>query len=57
MLFRSLVGEPDQSIDRLEQLLGIPCMYTPYFSQVDPELISLRALPRFQKLMEKYKTE
>ena len=53
----AVAGETDASIDKLEQVLSIPNFYTTYFIQKDPEFVSLRTLPRFQKLMEKYKVE
>ncbi len=51
----ALTGEPDASMDKLEQILGIPNVYTAYFCQYDTELASLASVPRFQKLLEKYK--
>ncbi len=52
----ALTGESDAAIDKLEQILSIPNMYSVYFVQSDQELASLATLPRFQKLLEKYKT-
>ena len=43
----AVVGESDAAMDRLEQVLSIPSTYTSYFIQADPELASLRTLPRF----------
>ncbi len=51
----AVVGESDAAMDKLDQVLSIPSIYTSYFIQIDPELASLRTLPRFQKLVEKYK--
>jgi tetratricopeptide (TPR) repeat protein len=53
----ALTGEPDKSIDELEHILGMPNIYTTYFMQVDPELDQLKGLPRFTRLMDKYKLE
>jgi tetratricopeptide (TPR) repeat protein len=51
----AVTGEPDASMDKLEQILSIPNTYSVYFMQYDPDLSSLSALPRFQKMLEKYK--
>lgn len=53
----ALVGESDAAMDKLEQILSIPNIYSPYFVQSDPSLASLRSVPRFQKLLEKYKVQ
>jgi tetratricopeptide (TPR) repeat protein len=53
----AVAGEPDASMDVLEQLLGLPNIYTTYFIQIDPELEQLKRLPRFTRLIEKYKIE
>ena len=50
----ALSGEADASIDKLEQILSIPNIYSVYFIRADLELVSLRALPRYQKLIDKY---
>ncbi len=51
------VGESDAAIDNLEKVLSIPSYYTVYFIQADPEFASLKDLPRYQKLLEKYKIQ
>ena len=53
----AVVGESDAAMDNIEQVLSIPSIYSPYFVQEDPELSSLRTLPRFQKLVEKFKVQ
>jgi TolB-like protein/Flp pilus assembly protein TadD len=47
----ALVGEPDQALDLLEQLLVIPSDYSPGWLRIDPNFDSLRGNPRFQKLV------
>jgi non-specific serine/threonine protein kinase len=51
----AVAGESDAAIDKLEQVLSIPNMYTTYFILLDPDFASLKASPRFQKLMEQYR--
>ena len=51
---RSIVGEKDRAIPRLERLLQIPysnCV-TPALLRLDPKWDALRNDPRFQKLCE-----
>ncbi|HUF36413.1 MAG TPA: hypothetical protein VMN37_10715, partial [Gemmatimonadales bacterium] len=47
-----LVGEPDQALDQLEPLLTMPYFLSPGWLGVDPTFESLRAHPRFQRLLE-----
>jgi serine/threonine protein kinase/Tfp pilus assembly protein PilF len=51
----AIVGESDASIDKLEQVLSIPSLFTIYYVQLDPDLASLKTSPRFEKLLVKYK--
>jgi tetratricopeptide (TPR) repeat protein len=46
-----LVGEPEKALDRLEPLLKIPYYLSPGWLEIDPNFDSLRANPRFQKLV------
>lgn len=53
----ALTGEYDAALDKLEMLLSIPCTYSVNFIRFDTDLESLRSLPRFQQLLDKYKIE
>ncbi|HUL43717.1 MAG TPA: protein kinase [Bacteroidota bacterium] len=52
----AVVGENNLAIDKLEQILNIPDIYSVSYIQFDPDLATLRNQPRFQSLMEKFKS-
>jgi serine/threonine-protein kinase len=47
-----LAGQPEQALDLLEPLLGMPYTLTPAWMKIDPMFDPLRKNPRFQKLVE-----
>ena len=49
-------GEYDKAIDELEQLLSQQTNYTVNDFRLNMELVPLRKLSRYQKLLEKYGT-
>jgi TolB-like protein/Flp pilus assembly protein TadD len=51
------VGDHDRAIDRLEELLAIPCNLSVPLLRLDPDWDPLRDHPRFQKILEKYREE
>ncbi len=53
----ALVGEYDAAFDKLDQVLSIPSTYSVNFIRFDLDLESLRTLPRYQELLEKYKVQ
>jgi tetratricopeptide (TPR) repeat protein len=48
-----LAGQPEKALDNLERLLQIPYYVSPAWLTIDPTFDSLRANPRFQKLVAK----
>ena len=46
------VGQPEQALDVLEQLLKIPYYVSPGFLRIDPEWKPLRDNPRFERLVQ-----
>ena len=46
-----MVGEPDQALDRLEELLRVPYLLSPAWLQVDPTFDPIRKHPRFERLV------
>ena len=48
----TMVGEPEEAVDRLEQLLRVPYYLSPAWLRVDPTFDPLREHPRFRKLVE-----
>jgi len=49
-----MVGEYDKAFDQIEYLLSIPGELSVALLRIDPVWAPLRALPRFQKLAQKY---
>jgi len=49
-----MVGEYDKAFDQIEYLLSIPGELSVPLLKIDPVWAPLRALPRFQKLAQKY---
>jgi len=49
-----MVGEYDKAFDQIEYLLSIPGELSIALLKLDPVWASLRGLPRFQKLVQKY---
>jgi hypothetical protein len=47
-----MVGEHDEAINQLEDLLSIPTPWTIHLIRLDPAWDPLRNLPRFKKLIE-----
>jgi len=47
-----MVGEYDSALDKIEYLLSIPGEISVASLKIDPAWISLRSLPRFQKLIK-----
>jgi hypothetical protein len=45
-----LAGEPEKAIDQLEYLLKIPYFLSPGWLRIDPNFVSLRGNPRFDRL-------
>ncbi len=52
----TLVGEYDSAIDELDTLLSIPSLTTAEYLKAEPIFASLRNLPRFRALLEKYRS-
>ena len=50
----TMVGEYDKAFDQIEYLLSIPGELSVALLKLDPVWAPLRALPRFQKLVQKY---
>jgi len=50
-----LIGNYDAAMDELETLLSIQTWWTTTYMEADPYLEPLRQLPRFKKLMKKYR--
>ena len=46
-----LVGQPDQALDLLEELLKVPYLLSPGRLKIDPAFAPLRGNPRFEKLI------
>jgi tetratricopeptide (TPR) repeat protein len=46
----AFLGEPEQAIERLENLLAIPSCVTPEILRLDPDWDRIRGDPRFRKL-------
>jgi len=53
----SRVGEHDEALRLIDQLLSIPCDLSVGMLRLDPVWDPLRDLPRFQALLEKYDTD
>jgi len=53
----ALVGEYDAAFDKLDQVLSIPSTYSVNIIRFDTDLASLRTLPRYQELLEKFKVQ
>jgi TolB-like protein/Flp pilus assembly protein TadD/predicted Ser/Thr protein kinase len=53
----TLTGEYDKAIEQLELLFSIPSFVSVPWIRMDPRWDSLRGLPRFQELMNKYSDE
>ena len=51
------VGENDQALDLIEELLSIPGNMSVGLLRLDPVWDPLRDHPRFQALLEKYDTD
>jgi TolB-like protein/Flp pilus assembly protein TadD len=51
----TMVGEYDQAIDKIDYLLSIPGELSVSFIKIDPVWKPLLSIPRFQKVLEKYK--
>jgi len=49
-----VTGDHEQAIDRLEELLSIPAMFSAEVLVADPTWRDLRAHPRFQTLLAKH---
>jgi serine/threonine-protein kinase len=49
-----LVGEHDNAIDQIEQILSIPGPFSVHSFRLDPTWDPLREHPRFQKVLEEY---
>ncbi len=47
----TVAGQPDKAVDQLEALLKTPYFLSPGWLRIDPNFESLRANPRFQKLV------
>jgi len=50
-----MVGEYDKAMDKIEYLLSIPGELSVALLKIDPVWAPVRSLPRFQKLLERYK--
>ena len=47
----ALGGEPEKALDALEPLLKVPYWLSPGWLRVDPNFVSLRGNPRFERLV------
>ena len=48
-----LVGEPEKALDQLEVLFKIPYELSPGWLRIDPNFVSLRENPRFERLLKR----
>jgi len=51
----AILGEYDKAIDKLEYHLSIEAWSTPDFLKADPIFDPLEEMPRFQKVLARYK--
>ncbi|HSH00286.1 MAG TPA: hypothetical protein VLB27_09570 [candidate division Zixibacteria bacterium] len=50
-----IIGDYDTALDYLDEILGMPSVYTSNFIESDPMWAPLRELPRFREIIEKYR--
>jgi serine/threonine protein kinase len=53
----ALIGETEMALNWLESAVDLGFVNYPFICELDPFLINIRSEPRFQKLMERVKTE